>query len=151
VDGPTRTGDLVGTLRYMAPERFDGWSDPRSDVYGLGATLYELMILRPAFDAPGAGALIDRICNEDPPRPRSIDRRVPRDLETVVLKAMAKEPSARYPTAAAMAEDLRRFAADRPILSRRSTAGERLHRWHRRNPLVAGLVWTLALVLVGGL
>jgi serine/threonine protein kinase/tetratricopeptide (TPR) repeat protein len=149
--GPTRTGDLVGTLRYMAPERFDGWSDARSDVYGLGATLYELLTLRPAFDAPAAGALIDRVRGTDPPRPRALDRRIPRDLETIVMKALAREPSARYQGAGAMAEDLRRFVADRPILSRRSTPAERLWRWHRRNRAVAGLLWALAVVVVGGL
>jgi serine/threonine protein kinase len=149
-DGPTRTGDLVGTLRYMAPERFDGWSDPRSDVYSLAATLYEMLTLRPAFDSSTAGALIERVRQEDPPRLRTLDRRIPLDLETIVLRALSKEPSTRYPSAEAIAEDLRRFLADRPILSRRNTSLERVRRWHRRNPLAAGLAWTLLLVLVGG-
>src|SRR5207248_4560684 len=85
----THTGDVVGTLRYMAPERFDGWSDPRSDVYGLGMTLYELLTLRPAYDAATRARLIEQVLHEPPPPPRKVDPTVPRDLETVVLKAIA--------------------------------------------------------------
>src|SRR5262249_51878144 len=112
VDGDatlTRPGDAVGTVRYMAPERFRGRSDPRSDVYGLGMTLYELLTLRRAFYDPDRMNLIRRIEREEPPRPRQIDRQIPRDLETIVLKAIAKEPGGRYATAEAMAEDLRRY------------------------------------------
>src|SRR5262249_11993867 len=87
-DGPTAVGDVVGTLRYMAPERFQGRSDPRSDVYGLGATLYELLVLRPAFDGSDRLRLIAEVRDSEPERPRALDRRIPRDLETVVLKAM---------------------------------------------------------------
>ena len=96
--------DIVGTLRYMAPERFDGRSDRRSDVYGLGITLYELLTLRPAFDAAQQAALIHQVLHGAPTSPRKIDRRIPRDLETIVLKAMAKEPSARYASAHALAK-----------------------------------------------
>ena len=102
-DALTRTGDIVGTLRYMAPERFDGHSDARGDVYALGATLYELLTLRPAFADSTRAALIERILRESPPRPKSVDRRAPLDLETIILKAMAKEPSRRYHSAGAMA------------------------------------------------
>ena len=76
-DGLTQTGDVLGTIRYMAPERFPGQADPRSDVYALGLTLYELLLLRPAFDSPNRLALIDLVKNVDPPRPRSIDPRSP--------------------------------------------------------------------------
>ena len=109
----------------MAPERFDGRSDRRSDVYGLGITLYELLTLRPAFDAAQQAALIHQVLHGAPTSPRQIDRRIPRDLETIVLKAMAKEPSARYASAHALGEDLRRFLENRTILARRSTSLER--------------------------
>jgi eukaryotic-like serine/threonine-protein kinase len=136
-DGPTRTGDVVGTLRYMAPERFEGWSDRRSDVYSLGATLYELLTLRPLFGEAAQAELIDKVIHAAPDPPRKLDPKLPRDLETIVLKAIAKEPGDRYPTAQALAEDLRRFLEDRPVLARRSTPVEQFWRWCRRNPWLA--------------
>ena len=114
-DELTRTGDILGTLRYMAPERFRGRGDARADVYSLGLTLYELLVLRPAFDSPDRVALSEQIKAVEPARPRSRDPRIPRDLETIVLKAIEKDPGDRYPTADAMAEDLRRFLDDEPI------------------------------------
>jgi serine/threonine protein kinase/WD40 repeat protein/tetratricopeptide (TPR) repeat protein len=144
----TNPGDIVGTLRFMAPERFQGRADPRSDVYSLGITLYEMLTLQPAFDNNGKPQLIERVTHEDPPRPRTVDPHIPRDLETIVLKAVAKEPADRYPTAAALAEDLRRFLADRPIRARRNSTLERTWRWCRRNPAVAGLSGAVALLLV---
>ena len=114
----TRTGDIVGTLRYMAPERFNGRSDPRSDVYALGATLYEMLDAQPAFDESDRVRLIERVMREAPTAPRHLDRRIPRDLETIVHKALAKEPGDRYGTAGQMAEDLRRFLDGRSILGR---------------------------------
>jgi serine/threonine protein kinase len=149
-DGPTRTGDIVGTLRYMAPERFEGHSDRRSDVYGLGATLFELVTLRPLFGEVNRAKLVDRILHEPPTAPRRLDRRVPKDLETIVQKALAKEPAHRYGDAEAMAADLRRFIDDRPILTRRVSTSEQVWRWCRRNPAVAGLVATVLVLLVGG-
>src|SRR5204862_2784617 len=83
----TQTGDIIGTVRYMAPERFRGWSDPRSDVYSLGLTLYELAALRPAYQSADRLALIDQVTNTEPPRRRKLDPAVPRDLETVVHQA----------------------------------------------------------------
>jgi serine/threonine protein kinase/WD40 repeat protein/tetratricopeptide (TPR) repeat protein len=136
-DGPTRSGDIVGTIRYMAPERFDGWSDRRSDVYSLGATLYELLTLRPLFPGATQGELIEKVLHDAPELPRKLDPKIPRDLETIVLKAIAKEPGDRYATAQALGEDLRRFVEDRPVLARRSTALERFWRWCRRNPALA--------------
>ena len=149
-DGLTQTGDVLGTIRYMAPERFTGQADPRTDVYALGLTLYELLVLRPAFDSPNRLALIDLVKNVDPPRPRSIDPRIPLDLETIVLKAVEKDPKARYISADAMSEDLRRFLADEPIQARQVSTAERYWRWARRNPMIAtlGAVVTALLVAV---
>jgi serine/threonine protein kinase len=143
--GLTRTGDLLGTVRYMAPERFRGPCDARSDVYGLGLTLYELLTLRPAFDGDPA-QLIHRVTHEEPPRPRSIDPRIPADLETIVQTAIARDPTRRYASAGALAEDLRRFLDDRPIRARRAGAPELAWRWARRNPALAGLLGTVAAV-----
>ncbi|HKB38604.1 MAG TPA: LCCL domain-containing protein, partial [Gemmataceae bacterium] len=147
-DGLTGTGDVVGTLRYMAPERFDGKSLPQGDVYGLGLTLYELLTLRHAFEDGNRGRLIEKVLHEVPPPPRQTDRRIPQDLETVVLKCLAKDARERYPTAGALADDLRRFLADQPIQARRSSWRERSWRWCRRNPAIAGLTAAVALLLV---
>jgi WD40 repeat protein len=147
-DDLTRTGDIVGTLRYMAPERFRGASDPRTDVYALGVTLYEMLTLRPAFPDADRVRLVQQIAADDPPKPRVLDPTIPRDLETIVLKAIEKEPARRYPTAADMAEDLRRFLADRPIQARRAPWREQAWRWCRRNPGVASSVSAAAVFLV---
>ena len=147
-EGLTQTGDVLGTIRYMAPERFRGQADPRSDVYALGLTLYELLILRPAFDSPNRLALIDLVKNVDPPRPRSIDPRIPLDLETIVLKAVEKDPRARYTSADALSEDLRRFLADEPIQARQVSTAERYWRWARRNPVIAVLGGVVTALLV---
>jgi serine/threonine protein kinase len=139
-DELTHTGDVVGTVRYMAAERFEGRCDARSDVYGLGLTLYELAALRPAYDAADRYALIASVRSGEPPRLRTLAPRVPRDLETMIHKSAAHEPSRRYATAAALADDLRRFIEDRPILARRAGALELTIRWCRRNPWVAALL-----------
>src|SRR5262249_11421898 len=136
-DGVTEAGDIVGTLRYMAPERFRGRSDRRSDVYSLGITLYEMATLRPAFEAHDRATLIDRVIHESPTAPRGLDAQIPRDLETIIVKTIAKEPSDRFSTAAELAEELRRFIENRPILSRPVSSVERAWRWCRRNPLIA--------------
>jgi WD40 repeat protein/serine/threonine protein kinase len=142
-DALTQTGDLVGTMRYMAPERFSGQGDVRSDVYALGLTLYELLTLRPAFEDLDRNQLIKRILHDDPVRPRKLNRAVPADLETIVLKAVARDPDHRYQTPAAMAEDLQRFIEDRPIRARRVGEAEKFWRWCRRNPLPASLLGAL--------
>jgi len=144
----TQTGDIVGTLRYMGPERFKGWSDPRSDIYSLGATLYELLTLRPAFAALDRAMLVREILHVDPAPPRRRDPSIPRDLETVVLKAIEKEPQKRYESAQELAEDLKRFLDRRPIVARRISSRERLGLWCRRNPLAASLSLAVASLLV---
>ena len=152
-DGLTQTGDIVGTVRFMAPERFDGRSEPRSDVYALGVTLYELLTLRTLFAESNRTKLIERILHEEPARPRQIDRRIPRDLETIIQKATAKEPTGRYASAAALAEDLRRFLEDEPVLARPIGTVSRLARWCRRQPRLALAVGLTAasLMLASGL
>src|SRR5262249_50861325 len=123
----TQTGDVVGTVRYMAPERFHGWSDPRTDVYSLGLTLYEMLLLQAAVRAPDGPRLIHQVWHADPPRPRKVDRHIPRDLETIILKAIDKEPGHRYPNAAELADDLQLFVDDKPIRARRASTVE--HVW----------------------
>ena len=131
----TRTGDIVGTLRYMSPEQATGRGavDHRADIYSLGATLYELLTTRAAFDGHDRQELIRRIAMEDPTPPRLLDPTIPRDLETIVLKALAKEPEGRYSTALELAEDLGRFLEDKPILARRPGLAERAAKWSRRH------------------
>lgn len=146
----THTGDLVGTLRYMAPERFRGWSDPRSDVYSLGLTLYEMLTLHPAFEDADRVEMIRRVMQENPPAPRQVDIHIPRDLETIVLKAIEKEPYARYQSALDLANDLLRFVADKPIVATRTPVFQHVGLWCRRNPVAAalsGIVLFLVLVL----
>ncbi|MBI2826010.1 MAG: protein kinase [Planctomycetia bacterium] len=147
----THPGDIVGTVRYMAPERFGGRSDPRSDVYGLGATLYELLTLRPLFDAVDRPRLLQQVMHGNPPPPRKVDPRIPRDLETIVMKAIDREPGGRFASAGEMAEELRRFLSDQPIRSRRSWLWERMWRWCSRNPAVASLSALLLVVFLVGL
>ncbi len=154
-DGLTETGDVLGTFRYMAPERFTGIGDARSDIYSLGLTLYELLVLRPAFESPDRLRLIDEIKQSNVRRPRTIDPRVPRDLETIVLTATDREPKRRYQTAAELSDDLRHFLAGEPIRARRTGELERLQLWCRRNPLLATMLGALIVLLgvlaVGGI
>ena len=151
-EGLTESGDFLGTLRYMAPERLEGAFDRRSDIYSLGASLYELLTLQtfliPALTPSWCDQLVDQILRHCSPAACRFDKKLPRDLETIVLKATAKEPAARYHTADELAEDFRRYLADRPILSRRPTVHEQFLRWCRRNPLVAGLTAAVAALLL---
>jgi serine/threonine protein kinase/WD40 repeat protein/tetratricopeptide (TPR) repeat protein len=153
-DTLTGTGDVVGTLRYLAPERLSGVSDNRSDVYGLGLTLYELLTLRPAFAETDRVRLVQMITREEPAGPRKLDPHLPRDLETIVLTAIAKEPTRRYASAAALADDLRRFLADRPVRARRTSRWEHGWRWCRRNPgwatTAAAVLGLLVVISIGG-
>ncbi len=133
----THTGDIVGTLKYMAPEQFQGQGDNKTDIYSLGLTLYELLTLSPAVSGESRGELVQQIMQSEPVRPRQMNPALPRDLETIVLKAIARDPAHRYATAAELADDLERFVEDRPIRARQTTIPERIVRWCRRNPAVA--------------
>ena len=142
--------DVAGTLRFMAPERFRGVTDRRGrgDVYALGASLYELLTLRPAFREPDRDKLTDRILHSLPKPLRSYDRRIPRDLETIVLKALAKDPKDRFATAGELRDELRRYMECRPIRSRPVSSAERFARWCKRNPGLSAATITAILLTV---
>jgi serine/threonine protein kinase/Flp pilus assembly protein TadD len=149
--GLTLTGDLVGTLRYMSPEQAAGHPaavDHRTDVYALGATLYELLALRPVFDGRDRQELLRRIASEEPRPPRRLNPAVPAELQTIIQKALEKEPGARYGTAQELADDLRRFLEDKPIRARRPSWLGQARRWARRHRPV---VWSAAVALLGTL
>jgi WD40 repeat protein/serine/threonine protein kinase len=145
----TNTGDVFGTLRYLPPEAFEGKTDARGDVYSLGLTLYELLCLRPAFDEVERNRLIKQVQTAAAPRLDRLNRQVPRDLVTIVHKAMDRDPAHRYVSAAALGADLQRFIDDEPIQARRLAPAERFMRWCRHNPAVAGLVAVVAVLLIG--
>jgi tetratricopeptide (TPR) repeat protein len=151
--GMTRTGELLGTVRYMSPEQALARRSPvdhRTDVYSLGATLYELLTLEPAFPGDDVATLVRDVATKEPVPPRRINPAIPRDVETVVLKAMSKEASARYATAQEMADDLARVLADEPVRARRPTLAARAGRWSRRNRrLVAGAFLAMAAAIAG--
>lgn len=142
-DGLTKTGDVVGTLRYMAPERFEGKCDERSDVYSLGMTIYELVTQQAAFDSTDQLSLLNKIRNELPRSMRAIDSQIPRDLQTIILKSIDKDPRRRYASAAALADDLASFGDGRPIKARDVSVLERAWIWSQRNPTIAGLLTAL--------
>ncbi len=149
----TVTGDVMGTPRYMSPEQALGKRlllDGRTDIYSLGATLYELLTLRPPFPGDDRQEVLRLIAQEEPRPPSRLNPAIPAPLETIVLKAMAKEPARRYAGAAALRDDLERFLENRPVLARRTSPAERFRRWCRRNPLVAGLTGSIMLLLVLG-
>lgn len=132
----TKTGDLVGTMRYMSPEQAAGRAavvDQRTDVYSLGATLYELVTLRHAFEGEDGPTLLRRIEQEEPRPLRQLQPRVPADLETVIHKAMAKSPAERYQTATDFADDLRRVLEGQPTLAKPPSVVDRLTKWTRRH------------------
>jgi serine/threonine protein kinase/tetratricopeptide (TPR) repeat protein len=146
--GLTGTGDLVGTLRYMSPEQALAKPyliDHRTDIYSLGVTLYELLTLEPAYGGRDRQEVLRQIAFEEPRPPRRLNPAIPIELETVVLKAMAKEPAARYGTAQELADDLRRFLDKKPIQARRPTLMERFRKWAQRHRPV---VLTVLLLLV---
>ena len=153
--GLTQTGDILGTIRYMSPEQASGQRvvlDHRTDVYSLAATFYELLTLRPVFDGRTRHALLDDVLNRDPRPPRSIDRRIPDELETILLKALNKSPAERYASAQELADDLHRFLRDEPIRAKRPSRLEQARKWSRRHPsFVAAGVLVMFLSLVGSL
>jgi serine/threonine protein kinase len=151
--GITITGDILGTLRYMSPEQAQGnrrGQDHRSDIYSLGVTLYELLALKPPFASHDRHALLHEIADGTPPPLRQLNRSIPRDLETIVLKALATDPPARYATAQQMADDLKRFVAHEPIRARRPTLADRMTKWSRRHrPAVGSALAFLVLAAIG--
>lgn len=153
--GLTMTGELLGTLRYASPEQVlgrRGVVDQRSDIYSLGATLYELLTLAPIFDGRDRNELLRQIAQCEPRPPRTVHSSIPWELETIVLKAISKEPSERYRTARELADDLQRFRDNRPIQARRPGLAERLRKLARRHPtLVGASVLMLALLSAGSL
>lgn len=146
----THTGMLLGTIRYMPPEQAAGRAKDvgaSSDVYALGAVLYELLAGAPPFAADSDLEVLRRIESSEPSRLRSRARAIPRDLETICLKCLEKDPARRYPTARALSEDLQRFLDGRLILARRPLFVERISKWVSRNPALAGLISVSALAM----
>jgi WD40 repeat protein len=153
-NGLTMTGDLLGTLRYMSPEQALGKRvvvDHRSDVYSLGATLYEMLTLLPAFDGHDRAEILRRIAEQEPRPLRKVNPAVPFDLETVVAKAMEKEAATRYATAGELAEDLKRFLEVQPVRARRPSLVDRAVKSARRNRPAMAVAAALGLAAVLGL
>ena len=143
------TGDLLGTLRYMSPAQALGKRvviDQRTDIYSLGATLYELLTLRPAFGGRDRQEILRQIAFEEPRPLRQLNRGVPADLETIVLKSLGKNPEERYATAQELVDDLRRFLEDKPIRAKPPTV---LQRARKSGPTNQSVVTTAVLALFG--
>ena len=152
--GLTLTGNLPGTIRYMSPEQATGKRvllDHRTDIYSLGVTLYELLTLEPAFDDSDGRVLVRQIAIAEPRSPRAVDPAIPLDLETILLKAMAKSPAERYSTAQAMADDLQRFLDNQPIQARRPSTVDRVMKWGRRHKSLVAAGMLLLLITALGL
>jgi serine/threonine protein kinase/tetratricopeptide (TPR) repeat protein len=156
-DGVTRTGAIMGTPNYMAPEQAFGHSKyvgPPADIYALGAILYECLTGRPPFLGATVAETLEQVRTMEPVAPRSLVKEVPRDLETVCLHCLHKDPQRRYASAGALAEDIVRFREGLPIAVRPVRTPERVWRWCRRNPWWAAAIGTvvlMALTIMGGL
>jgi len=146
----TRTGQSLGSPGYAAPEQaLHGQADARTDVYGLGALLYHLLTGRPPFQGPTLEAILVQVRENDPLSPRRLNPTVPRDLETICLKCLRKQPESRYATAADVADDLNCFLEGKPILARPTGAPGKLWRWARRHPGIAALLLIISFLTAG--
>jgi serine/threonine protein kinase len=151
-DVQTRSGTLVGTAEYMAPEQAEGKAEvgPAADIYALGALLYTMLTGRPPFQGASTLDTLDQVRTLEPVAPRRLQPTLPRDLETICLKCLAKEPQKRYASALALAEDVRRFLTGQPVLARPVSPLERAWKWARRRPALAALLVLSTLLAVIG-
>jgi WD40 repeat protein/serine/threonine protein kinase len=152
--GLTMTGDLLGTIRYMSPEQALAKRVPidhRTDIYSLGVTLYELLTLEPAYNGKSREEVLRQIAFEEPRPPRRLNKSVPAELETIVLKAMAKNPEERYATAQELADDLKCFLEDKPIRAKRPSLRQRAVKWSRRHKTVVRAAGVVLVLMVAGL
>ena len=146
----TKTGETVGTLRYVSPEQLNGRSDARSDIYSLGLTLYEMLTLKPAFKGSDFAEMVQEIGEKEPVKPRRIDSQIPRDLETIVLTAIEKDPRKRYQTADALRDDLQRYLDGKTIRAKQTSEVERFIKAVKRRPIISSLAALLLASLVLG-
>ncbi len=148
--GLTMTGDVLGTLRYMSPEQAlakHGLMDHRTDIYSLGVTLYELLAGRPAVEGKDREEILNAITLEEAPAMRKLEASIPRDLETIVLKAIGKEPGERYAAAQDLADDLRSWLEDKPIQAQRPSAAQRVVKWSRRHKVLVQAAFAVLAVI----
>jgi serine/threonine protein kinase len=153
-NGLTRSGDILGTFRYMSPEQTAGQRaalDARTDIYSLGATFYELLTLEPAFEGETRQELLYQIVHKEPRNPRQVNPAIPVELETIILKAMSKNRTERYATSAEFAADIQRFLDNQPILARRPSLVDRLRKWSRRHPSIVVAAGILLVVVTLGM
>ena len=151
--GLTGSGQIMGTPSYMPPEQAGGPRGnvgPPADVYALGATMYALITGRPPFQAANVMDTVLQVISDEPVAPRRLNPAVDRDLETICLKCLEKDPVRRYPSAAALGDDLRRYLGGEPIVARPATLWDRSSKWARRRPSIAGLVASLFVAVVVG-